>query len=243
MKQSEAIGFVISKKNLRDADKIVTAYTKQRGKISFVAKGIKKPRAKLQSHIEPLVETKFRFTDFGKLPILIGAQSLGKNNFFNANPEINLCALFITEVLDKYSVEELANDGLYNSYMRALGLLIESKKTQLILTYSILQMLKALGLEPHVNVSGEGKIFFNYSDGDITNLKSGNESIAIDKDLAKLWNFCLGSKENMILRLSVDSGLLAHSNNLLLSYVQHHTDYKIKSIKVLSEGTSLLQAS
>ena len=55
MNQNELTGFVISRKNINDADKILTLFTLEQGRYSLIAKGVRKPRAKLQSAIEPLV--------------------------------------------------------------------------------------------------------------------------------------------------------------------------------------------
>ena len=59
MKQNEYIGYVISRNNINDSDRIITIFTHELGKKSFIAKGIRKPKAKLQSQLEPLVESKF----------------------------------------------------------------------------------------------------------------------------------------------------------------------------------------
>jgi DNA repair protein RecO (recombination protein O) len=244
MKQFEATGFVISRRNLKDSDKIITALTLEQGKLSFVAKGVKKPKAKLQAHIEPLVESKFRFIKSGKIPVLVGAQNISTNKFFNTDSTTNLAALLITEVVDKFSVEELSNINLYEAYKKSLELLIRSKKTSLMLSYSILNILKAIGLEPYIDVNDNSKsIYFDLSGGEVSNKNPQSDGVAISIDLVKLWRVCMQKPSEMVERLSVDKKLLSESLNLLLNYLQYNADYKIKSIKVLSESTGLLQAS
>lgn len=243
MKQLELTGFVVSRKNLKDSDKIITVFTREKGKVSIVAKGIKKPKAKLQAHIEPLVESRFRVIKSGHLPVLVGAQGLSRNEFFGSTTESSLAGLFLTEVVDRFSAEELTNEALYEAYKQSLDLLLESDKTSLILTFSILNILKSLGLEPHISFDGKGqRAYFNLSDGEISKSSAEGESVLVDKDLVKLWKVCMVQAPQVFTKLVVDNNILSSSLNLLLSYLQYNMDSKIKSIKVLSEGTNLLQA-
>jgi DNA repair protein RecO (recombination protein O) len=241
MNQNELTGFVISRKNINDADKILTLFTLEQGRYSLIAKGVRKPKAKLQSAIEPLVETKFRALGKGKLPTIVGAKALDKNMFFGTTIESNLSALLLTEVVDFFSVENLPNESAYSNYRAALQKLAQNNKTSLVLNYYLLNLLKAYGVEPHIK-PGLTKYWLDYADGTVLD-RAGNNSVLVDINVVKLWHACLEKNSKLIEKLGVDSLTLADSLNLLISYIQQQTERKIKSSKVLSESTNLLQAN
>jgi len=240
MKQTELTGFVISRKNINDADKIVGIFTRELGKQSFIAKGIRKPQAKLQSQIEPLVESKYRILGNGKLPALVGAKGLTKNEFYGKSVDINVAGLLLTEIVEKFSVEGMPNEAAYKSYRDGLENISRGDKTRLIITYFVLQLMKAFGIEPHIE-SGHNKFWLDIENGTINGL-GGNDSLSINADTVKLWNACIKYDISTVVRLKIGTKTLVDSLNMLLTYVQYHSERKIKSTKVLSESTNLLQA-
>lgn len=244
MKQSEAVGYIINRRSLRDADKILTVFTKQYGKISLVAKGIKKPRAKLQPHLEPLVEIEFRYLGAGKLPVLVGARALGKNNFYGSELEIGLSALFVTEVLGLITIEAQPNPSLYNLYNSFLTELNSTKKIGINLVYVLLNMMKVNGIEPHIgDMPIKTRLYFNFDDGTVSD-KPGNENnYAITSRMAKLWKVCLSYHKDTAIRIKLEQEVINRSVALLTDYLQYHYAKKIKSYKVLVNSTNLLQAS
>lgn len=236
MNQRELIGYVIGRKRLRDSDLILTIYCTEVGKISVVAKGIKKPRAKLQSHIEPLVKTKFRVLDSGRLPVLVGARGLEENLYYSSNPEQNMAALLLTEVMDKITVDEMPNTGLFTAYSQALQLMHSDEKFWLHLSYSLLQILKASGIEPHIAASSQNKYFINLSEGTVQSRAEGHESLLVPADVVKLWKVCLKYDASTINRIKADDKVTRSSLDILISYIQYHTHKKLKSAKVLFQS-------
>ena len=244
MKQFEAVGYIINRKSLSDSDRILTVFTKEYGKISLVAKGIKKPRAKLQPHLEPLVETGFRYIGSAKLPVLVGAQATKKNNYYGAELNISLSALFVTEVLGLITIEAQPNQTLYALYDDFLYELTHSSKIGLDLVYMLLNMMKASGIEPNIlDVSTKDILYFNFDDGTITSQASSGRSLKLSSQIAKLWKACLSYHKETVLRIRVDQVVINRSLALLTDYLQYHYSKKIKSYKVLVNSTNFLQAT
>jgi DNA repair protein RecO (recombination protein O) len=244
MKQFEAVGFIINRKSLKDSDRILTVFTKEYGKISLVAKGIKKPRAKLQPHLEPLVEINFRYIGSGKLPVLVGAQAIKKNNFYGAELNMGISALFITEVLGLITIEGQPNLALYGLYRTFLVELTHSSKIGLDLVYMLLNMMKVSGIEPHIlDVASKDRLYFDFEDGTITSRAISSHSFQLSPQMAKLWKACLSYHKETILRIRLDQVAIKQSVALLTDYLQHHYAKKIKSYKVLVNSTNFLQAS
>ncbi len=45
-------GVIIAKKNFGEADRILTIFTRDHGKIGCIAKGVRRPRSKKAGHVE-----------------------------------------------------------------------------------------------------------------------------------------------------------------------------------------------
>jgi len=244
MKQVELTGFIIGRKSLKDADKIITVFSQEQGKTSFIAKGIKKSTAKLQSHMEPLVESKFQVLGTSKLPTVVGARAIGQNLFSAKSLEINISALLLTEVVALVTAEQMPNQKLYLSYRESLIDIATNSKTALLLNYGLIGIMQTSGIAPDIQwQEGSSSCYLNFSEGSLSNSKVGATSSVIDMDVAKLWKICMSHPKTTVLRLSVSSLVLGKSLNLIIDYLQYNLERKIKSVKVMSESTNLLHGS
>ncbi len=243
MKQLEITGFIVGRKSLKDTDKIITVFSKEQGKISFIAKGIKRPTAKLQSHMEPLVETKFRVLASTKLPIVVAARAIGKNRYSSKTIEINISGLLLTEVVEMVTVEQMPNAVLYRTYRQSLADIASSSKTSLMLGYALLGIMQASGIAPNIQLrEGVSRYYFNFSEGSLDSSRVGHDSTIMNTQVAKLWKVCLEHHKSTVRRLDVNDQILSESLNLLLDFLQYSLGRKIKAVKVLSTSTNLLQA-
>lgn len=236
MNEREFTGYVIGRKRLRDNDLILTIYSIETGKISVVAKGVKKPRAKLQSHIEPLVKTRFRILGKAKLPVLVGARAVEENLYYSSNPEQNMAALLLTEVIDILTVDEMPNLVLFSAYEQALSLLHNDSKFWLHVSFALLNILRASGVEPHITSSDQNQYFLNLSEGTVQSKAEGHESISVPPDVVKLWKVCLQYNAGTINRIKASDDVTRSSLDILVSYIQYYTHKKLKSAKVLFQS-------
>lgn len=244
MKEHNTTGFILSRRNLKDSDKIITVFTLEFGKVSLIAKGVKKPKAKLQSQLEPLAEVRFRYLGSGSIPILVGAQALSANQYFSVDMDRRISALFISEIMDLISLEGQPNKELYLLYKTCLQNLLETKKVLLSVIYSMINIMKLSGIEPRIDkLKANPDAFFDFDEGTVSSQIGGNKSSRISAESAKLWMVCLKYHKKTVDNLAVDQSVLNESFMVLADYLQYHYAKKLKSIKVLINSTNLLQPS
>lgn len=244
MKEYKATGYILSRRNLKDSDRIITIFTLEYGKISLIAKGIKKPKAKLQSQLEPLAEVRFRYLGSGAIPILVGAQALSANQYFSVDMDRRISALFISEIMDLISIEGQPNKELYSLYKTCLLDLLETKKVLLSVVYSMINIMKLSGIEPSIdNLKDNSSAYFDYDDGTVSSQIGGNKASRVSIESAKLWMICLKYHKRTVDNLAVDQLVLNESFMVLSEYFQYHYAKRLKSIKVLINSTNLLQPS
>ena len=92
---------VLSRRNIREADQIISLYSLEKGKVEILAKGIKKIISKNSAHLEPFCFSEVEIISGKELNHLGSNQSL--NSFLNIrnNLEKSLAASFVVSLLDK----------------------------------------------------------------------------------------------------------------------------------------------
>ncbi len=95
--KTEAI--VIKRKNFGEADRILTVLTKNKGKISIIAKGVRKINSKRSSHIELLNHCVIGVYE-GKMPILTEAETLSHFDVLKSDLKKAGMAFYICELVD-----------------------------------------------------------------------------------------------------------------------------------------------
>ena len=101
-------------------DKIITLYGTDVGKISMIAKGAKKPKAKLKFAASPFCFGHYYYSGKGQKKTLIGCDTY--DSFYNLalDPEKFFAATVILEVLDKMGMEDDYNKDLFVVVLKAL---------------------------------------------------------------------------------------------------------------------------
>ena len=98
--QTEAI--IIRKTKLGEADRILTLYTPDLGKIQGIAKGVRRPKSRLSGHLELLTHSQVTLVrGRGNLDTIIGSQTIDSHNCWPAygersNGELRLALKFLT---------------------------------------------------------------------------------------------------------------------------------------------------
>lgn len=113
-------GFVIKRVNFGEADRYLTLFTKNNGKMEVVAKGVRKITSRRSSHIEPLHLIKFNSVKTKKNFILTEAQLL--HGFIDTQVSLEqLSARFLLcELIDKLCPENQQSLPIYSLLVNTL---------------------------------------------------------------------------------------------------------------------------
>lgn len=96
-------GIVLARRNFGEADRILSIYTKNHGRISVIAKGIRKTTSKKRGHLEIFSYIKFQVADGRGIGILTEVETL--NNFEIVRKDLKKVSLayFFCEVIKNHS--------------------------------------------------------------------------------------------------------------------------------------------
>ncbi len=106
-------GFVLRRINLGEADRFVTLYTKDNGKVEVLAKGVRKINSRRSSHIEPLNLIRFHSVRTSKNFILTEVELL--NSYQERKKDLKQCeiAFFVCEIIDNLCPHGQVNKELF----------------------------------------------------------------------------------------------------------------------------------
>lgn len=141
-------GIVLARRNFGEADRILSIYTKSHGRISAIAKGIRKTTSKKRGHLEIFSYIRFQIAEGHGIGILTEAETL--NNFEIVRKDLKKVSLayFFTEVIGKITHEHERNDGIFElilSYLEKLQ--FETQLRSLRISF-ILELLTITGFWP-----------------------------------------------------------------------------------------------
>ncbi len=146
--QTEAI--IIKKTRLREADRILTLYTLDMGKIQGVAKGVRRPKSKLAGHLELLTHSLVSLARGRNLDTIIGSQTIDSFLPLKSDLELTSYALYVTELVNQFTAEHIQNRPLFQSFLETMQQLCQSDNSELILRYFELQLLNEVGYRPQL---------------------------------------------------------------------------------------------
>lgn len=104
-------GIVLKKNFYREFDEVFTVYTEDFGKIEILGRGVKRPAAKLPSHLQVLDLSNIEFVLGKKFRVLTGADLIGNIIRPDSDPAVRKCIYDFFDFLDDLiGFEDVDND-------------------------------------------------------------------------------------------------------------------------------------
>ncbi len=215
---------VIKRRNQGEADRVLTLFSYELGRISAIAKGSRKQKSKYGGAVELFTEAEFVLSTGKTFQIITEVSPIQHYLSETTDLELIADAHFFSELTVKAIVEEHSLPSVYEALAFCLGNLGKINR-QVLKVYYISQILKALGSYPELSVclvchkKPDGEIRFSHTAGGIfcVDCNPVTESLKhADKDTIKLWRFIQEASVNQIQRLSVTED----QANILASVVE-----------------------
>ena len=143
-------GIVLRQRRLGEADKILTLFTPNLGKLEAVAKGTRRPRSKLAGHVEPLTYTTFMLAKGRDLDIVTQAQMLDASLPLREDLERTGRALYVAELVDRFTPERQENYPVFRLLLETLRRLASEQDLDIILRFFEMRLLEHLGYRPQL---------------------------------------------------------------------------------------------
>lgn len=231
MKQRNLSGFVLARKNLGEADRIIRFYSHD-GKLSFVAKGVRKLGSRRAGHLEPFALVKLQLHQGKSLSILTQAQLLSPSPIDTSDLSQVATGYGLLELVDRLLEDDQSVDGLVEVLEGLLSDVGVGSSTNKLLSYLCLYLLHQIGNQPDVSSDIDGSAYFDYQAGIVTTQREPH-SEPISLDVVKLWRVLPRLTTAQLTRLRTEDKVYDQSWQLLAKYLEYHFHIRLRSTQLL----------
>lgn len=141
-------GFVLARKNYSEADRILTIYSQKYGKVTLLAKGIRKIKSRKRGHLEIFSEVNFSASIVKGFDILTEAQILNDYKDIRASLKKVSLGYYFCEVVSKITREGEPSKEVYSILDIVYGKLQKTTKLKTLRFEFIYRLLTELGYWP-----------------------------------------------------------------------------------------------
>jgi len=242
--KTEAI--VLKRRNLGEADKIITLHTPHLGKIQAVAKGIRRPTSKVGGCLELFTHSQLLLAVGRNLDIV--TQCEVKDSFLPLRSSLwaTTQAWYIAELTDKFLAERQENYPTFILLKKALGYLCVPVDAELVARWYELHLLGNLGFRPqfkeciHCNtgLKRNEENYFSASLGGLLCPRCADFlglGIAVSGQGQELLRLLQQVNPKVAAVYSPSSEVRSEIENLNRSYIRHILERDLKAYKFIAE--------
>ncbi len=212
-------GIIIKKREHRESDCIYTIYSKEFGKISVLAKGVRKISAKLRPHLELFNWVECFFVEGSAIRIITDVHAIEPFSAKFIEDDVRLsCAYTLAEYFDGEVYGEEGDPRLWDLLLRNFHILsredaLRTDSIPLFLSYSLLHLSRLSGITPELyqctlcaNPLQRGeRYFFRVREGGVVcqHCERSREDFPLDERMIKLLRLMLQGEWDLVRRLKV----------------------------------------
>lgn len=237
MQSYKAHAIILKRTNLGEADRIITAFSQEFGKIKFVAKGVRKLKSKIAGSVEP-----FYFSDLiivpGKSLDILTSANITKTPIEDPpNLATIKLASYFAEFIDKTIPEYGPNSELYNLLAEVLQN-INTQDKDLLKFYFESRFYQLSGLLPELSVcvrcgkKPESGVYFSVNAGgilDSTCQAVHGDAIKISKEIAKTWRFAAENNFSSLKKINLSEVLRSELFRISKKYLRREIQGEFRS--------------
>lgn len=141
-------GIVLARRNFGEADRILVLYTKSFGKVSLLAKGIRRPKSRKRGHVEVFNKVKFQAVAGRGLDLITEAEVIEDFKEIRSSLRRISLAYYLMEVVGRITQGGEENLNVYNLLIETLTKLKSTKLLKKLRLEFVISLLITLGYWP-----------------------------------------------------------------------------------------------
>ncbi len=236
-------GIVIRRMNVGEADKILTLYTINRGKLRAVAKGVRRTTSRLGGYVELFTQSRILVARGRNLDIVTQSEPI--NVFRNLREDLNLFAhaSYAAELLDRLTEDNSENYPAYELLVQTYEALNDGEDPNITLRAYELRLLDYMGYRPQlqqcVRCSVQLRPEVNYFSPELGGMLCPNcgnierRSMELSVEALKVMRYLQKNPFNTGPRLRLSEGLRREIEQVMRSYTRYLLDRDLKSAEFI----------
>jgi len=142
-------GIVLARRSYGEADRILIIFTKNKGKQSLVAKGVRKPKSRKRGSLEVFSQIRFQAVRTRGLAIMTEVEAIDSFSSLRKNLKKVSVAYFMIEVVGRVTRDNEESRQLYNLLLTYLKKVGEETKLKNLRHEFTKKVLVVTGFWPH----------------------------------------------------------------------------------------------
>ncbi|SHM05983.1 DNA replication and repair protein RecO [Caldanaerovirga acetigignens] len=243
---TEAI--VVGYRDFREADRILTLFSPERGKIHAVARGVRQPRSPLMAGTQLFSYSKFLLVEGKNLDSV--SQCELKESFFKIREDLDRMAYgaYFAELLRISTRECEKSEEVFRFFLKTLFLLEVWEDLKIMARTFELKLMALQGFKPQifccVNCGGKGleKVWFSSILGGTLCEKcksKDNKAIKISKEALSVMRQILKKRFEELIELKLSEDIKNELKEAILDFVLHQLERKPRTLCFLEEISML----
>ncbi len=223
---------------LGEADRIVVCYTRGRGKLRAVAKGVRRTRSKFGSRLEPGGVAQLQLYEGRNLDIITQAERVRPMTGLRDDLGRYGRATVVLEIVDSVVVERESNPALYKL---VTGALKELNRTgnEIIIPAFIARLLMLEGVQPRLDAcvrcgSTDGLDTIRIADGGMVCAGCTPSGQPISEPARNAFGQLLQGRVRQVLD-TTDSQTARELETLTVKLIEQHVEHRIRSSALLHQ--------
>lgn len=147
-----ADAIILKHQDFGEADRILTLFTREKGKIRAIAKGVRKVRSRKGGHLEPFTHASLLLATGRDWYLVTQAEAQDIYPNLRDNLENIGYASYAVELVDRFSLEEEENAPIFTLLKRTFDRLNRGDPAPLVIRYFEIRLLDLLGFRPELQV-------------------------------------------------------------------------------------------
>ncbi len=226
-------GLVLRRHNIGEADRIIVFYTRDYGKMSAKARGVRKIKSKLAGSLEPFVESEIRFAKGKSLDTIIGVTPHHLYKIPTQDISDLAIALLLLEIIERLTAEQQPNKQVYELLNESLQGLEKKIPPEVVRQYFSFKLLEELGYLPEIPVSEGRGMWLDLEHGQFNHDKKPLPHARITPTMLKLWRLCQIGTLSDIARVRDIQTISDSAQKVLDLFYQYRFDLKFRSINFI----------
>ncbi len=146
----KAEGVVLRHQDYGEADRLLTVYTREQGKLRLLAKGVRRLRSRKAGHLEPFTRVQLLLARGKEMWLVTQADTLDAYLPLRDDLVKTGYAAYVMELVDRFSYDEGANREIYHLLIATLERISAAEDVFLPVRYYEIRLLDQVGFRPEL---------------------------------------------------------------------------------------------
>ncbi len=230
---------VMRRRDMGEADRLLTVFTRDRGKINLLAKGVRRAASRKAGHIEPFTFTDLLVAKGASLDLVTQAETIAAHRHVREDLWLSSLAYYAVELADAFTQDEDPNALLFELLLETLGRLDANQAVTLAVRYYELHMLDLAGYQPQFfhcvqcNQPLQQEVnFLSFERGGCLCPKHGSNlpgTVALPLDVLKVLRYLQSRNWEQVAILQLRPEVLSQIEALLGRYIVFHLERTLRA--------------